>query len=145
MPMPGAQKGPKRDRFSPRSLQSERIEVDYEELVLVKDSLDFLRILRLGQCQHEEDARLLRVVHHGAHKALLREFADGCHMTCSNAGINHDHDALAPVLTTGRQRNGMTRLSGPLALIAVAGRMVLSNFNTQAQPQRAAVSSRGSF
>lgn len=93
MPMPGAQKGPKRDRFSPRSLQSERIEVDYEELVLVKDSLDFLRILRLGQCQHEEDARLLRVVHHGAHKALLREFADGCHKTCSNAGINHDHDA----------------------------------------------------
>ena len=64
-------KGLKRNCFSPRSLQSERIEVDYEELVLVKDSLDFLRILRLGQCQHEENARLLRVVHHGAHEAFL--------------------------------------------------------------------------
>lgn len=63
-------KGSKRDHFSPRSLQSERIEVDYENLVLVKDSLDFLRILRLGQSQHEEDARLLRVVHHGAHEAF---------------------------------------------------------------------------
>lgn len=51
--------------------QNKRIEVDYEELVFVKDSLDFLRILRLGQCQHEEDARLLRVVHHGAHKAFF--------------------------------------------------------------------------
>lgn len=64
-------KGLKHNCFSPRSLQSESIEVDYENLVLVKDSLDFLRILRLGQCQHEEDARLLRVVHHGAHEAFL--------------------------------------------------------------------------
>lgn len=64
-------KGLKRDHFSPRSLQSERIEVDYENLVLVKDSLDFLRILRLGKSQHEEDARLLRVVHHGVHEAFL--------------------------------------------------------------------------
>lgn len=63
-------KGLKCNCFSPRSLQSERIEVDYEELVLVKDSLDFLRILRLGKGQHEENARLLRVVHHGAHEAF---------------------------------------------------------------------------
>lgn len=64
-------KRPKHDRFSPRPMQLERMEVDYENLVLVKDPLDFFRILRLGQCQHDEDACLLRVVHHGAHEAFF--------------------------------------------------------------------------
>lgn len=40
-----------------------------------------------------------------------------------NLVVHRHHDALAPVLTAGCQRNSMTILSGTLALIAVAGRM----------------------
>lgn len=96
------------------------------------------------------DGKINEVGHHESRiQAPERRHVGGVGLGDAEGGrnliVHRHHDALAPVLTTGRQRNGMTRLSGPLALIAVAGRMVLSNFNTQAQPQRAAVSSRGSF
>ena len=59
-------------------------------LVFIKNSLNFGRIACFGECQHEEDASFLRVVHHGAYETFLAEFAYRGDQTGTDARVNYD-------------------------------------------------------
>lgn len=48
-------------------------DIERECLIFIENSLNFGRIVRLGECQHKEDASLLRIVHHGAHETFFAE------------------------------------------------------------------------